>query len=234
MLHLILTLLFFGQSDIPVRHVKPVSSKVIAVPEPSDICLSTAGFYIVSDDGMLFETDSSGNILRSSDFGAFDLEAVCSGPNGIWVLDERTRFASRVSPLTLKPLQTVEVPYSGGRNKGFESLAWNPTRGTYLAITEKNPVWIFELDTAFRVVNRQRLQGPSDVSGLAWKDNRLFLLSDEDHAVYRLNAANFEAEARVDLGILNPEGLVFSGRHLVVVSDDEQRMYRFEARTFFE
>jgi uncharacterized protein YjiK len=221
---------FLG-SGYPSLKVEPQKRLKIAIPEPSDICLNSkgTGFYIVSDNGFLYETDLKGSILRRADFNGYDFEAVWCDSNHLVVVDERTRFFHSFSTDSLKLIRTAEVNYAGGRNKGFESLTFNSFRNVRVAFTEKNPVWAFELDADFSVKNRVQIKGFSDVSAATYFKGKLFLLSDEDHAVFRLNPGTYAIEKKFDLPVLNPEGLAFGPEgQLFVLCDDQALLYSFE------
>jgi uncharacterized protein YjiK len=210
--------------------LKPSRSISISVPEPSDICLNHQGngYFVVSDDGFLFETDTLGQVLRKSTFRGFDFESVYMDSNGLFVLDERTRYLYQIDPKTLLPIRTRELTYSGGRNKGFEALCRNPKNGRLIAITEKDPSWIFELNSELEVVNRIRFSGLSDVSAATvWKGQLLFL-SDVDHCIARISAQDYGIEKRMTIPVINPEGLAPTpSGQLVVSSDDRNRLYFF-------
>ena len=209
----------------------------LQISEPSDICLNAAkdGFFIVSDDGLLFETDLEGKVKRKAAFRGFDFEGVFADQNGVYVMDERTRNVHTFSLPDLVLKRSVEIPYNGGRNKGFESLTWNEAKKQFLTFTEKDPTWIFELDLNFSVLNKQKLKGPSDISAAAFLKGKLFILSDEDHAIFRYNPETMEKEKKFKLDIINPEGLTFGpDGSLYVVSDDLGVLYRFDSKPLFD
>lgn len=225
---LLILVLFFQGKD---TKLKPGRSVTIAVKEPSDIARKPdhSGYYIVSDDGYLVETDANGKEIRRSPHRGYDFEAVFLDSSGLWVMDERTRFLSRLNQQTLLPEMTREITYSGGRNKGFEAICRNPVNGRLLAITEKDPVWIFELDQQLHVVNRIQFYGLSDVSSATLWNGNLYFLSDEDHCITRINPENYQIEKKVKIPVINPEGISPAcGKGLVVCSDDLAKLFYFE------
>jgi uncharacterized protein YjiK len=232
---LLIPILFFW-SCADAQKLKHNWSKKLSIPEPSDICLNQAkdGFFIVSDDGILYETNLEGLVLRKSPFHGFDFEAVFADTNGLFVMDERTRSIHSFNVSDLKVKRTVEVNYNGGRNKGFESLTWNKMKKCYVAFTEKDPTWAFELDQNFAVLNKVKVKGMSDISAAAYQNNKLFLLSDEDHAIFRFDPETYQFEKKFKLKVVNPEGLTFGpDGGLYVVSDDMGIMYRFDSSILF-
>ena len=233
---LLIPILFFC-SCADAQKLKHNWSKKLSISEPSDISLNQAkdGFFIVSDDGILFETNLEGIVKRQSPFRAFDFEAVFADATGIYVIDERTRNVHSFNPSNLSLKKTVEISYNGGRNKGFESLTWNEAKKVYLAFTEKDPKWAFELDQNFAVLNKLKVNGLSDISGAAFHKDKLFLLSDEDHAIFRFNPETYELEKKFKLKVINPEGLTFGpDGSLYVVSDDMGILFRYDSSPLFQ
>ena len=235
MYKLLIPILFFYSCADP-QNLKHTWSKKLSIKEPSDICLNKTkdGFFFVSDDGILVETNLEGIVERKSPFQGFDFEGVFADANGIYVMDERTRNVHSFNPADLSLKQSVEVNYNGGRNKGFESLTWNESKKCFIAFTEKEPTWVFELDQNFAVLNKQKVKGMSDISAAAFLNGKLFLLSDEDHAIFRYNPETYDLEKKFKLKIINPEGLCFGpDGSLYVVSDDMGILYRFDSSTLF-
>jgi len=236
-LYKLLLVCLFASFCADSQTLKHTWSKKLSIKEPSDICLNQTrdGFFIVSDDGILVETNLEGIVVRKSPFRGFDFEGVFANANGIYVMDERTRNVHSFNPADLSLKRTVEVNYNGGRNKGFESLTWNESKRCFIAFTEKDPTWVFELDQNFVVLNKQKVKGMSDISAAAFLNGKLFLLSDEDHAIFRYNPETYVLEKKINLSIINPEGLCFGpDGNLYVISDDMGVMYRFDSNTLFD
>lgn len=231
-----LFLFFFCVACSKAQNLKHNWKQKLQIPEPSDICLNGAGngFYIVSDNGYLFQTDLEGKIISKASYHGFDFEGVYSDQNQVYVVDERTRFFHTFSKeLQLK--KSVEIQYNGGRNKGFESITWNAAKNCFVAFTEKDPSWVFELDQNFNILNKQKIKGMSDISAAAFKNDKLFLLSDEDHAIFRFNPQDYSLEKKFKLKIINPEGLAFGPEGtFYVCSDDLGILYRFDSSPLFQ
>lgn len=201
----------------------------LAIPEPSDICYAAASntYYVVSDNGFLYETDAKGAILRKADYTGYDFEAVYVEGDKIFVSEERTRLVLEFDRLTLKKTHTYTIPDNGARNKGVESLTFLPSKNAFLAITEKEPKKMMEFTKEWTMSNTTTFQGVSDISAATYYNGALYLLSDEEHCVLRLND-DYSIAQRYDLPILNPEGLCFQpDGSLLVVSDDLQTLYHF-------
>lgn len=230
-------LLFSGLIALVAGPEKPVKLKPkrflnVAVKEPSDLCFhpSGASLFMVSDNGFLYETDLSGRILRQADYEGYDCEGVWADEAYVYVVEERTRKIRLFDLDSLRNVRTVHVPYGGGRNKGYEAFCANPAKGGFVLLTEKDPIYLFELDAELRLVNEVTLDGiAADISAATWHDDHLWLLSDEDMQVLKLDPLTYQVLSRWYVPIINPEGLAFSDRgEILVLSDDMQRLYFFD------
>ena len=88
---------------------------------------------------------------------------------------------------------------------------------------------LFELDTDFKITNQTDLSAvASDISSARYYDGFLWLLSDEDMMLLKLNPTTFDVLKKWSLPVINPEGLAFDKNGNILIScDDMQRVYYF-------
>lgn len=228
----LLMLLAFRSGTLPHSTVKSSRFVPLRVPEPSDIArdAETGHLFIVSDNGLLYETDAAGSILRKAAQTGWDFEGVEVKGGWVYVSDESARKIYRYDKRNLVVDRTYEVPYHGARNSGFESIAWNETKKCFILVSEQDPVTIYEYSEDFQQLNQQRFTAARDVSSARWMNGKLYLLSDEDEAVFQVDPTTYAPEARFDIAVLNPEGLAFeSDGKMLIAADDRQRLYFFNA-----
>lgn len=204
-----------------------------AILEPSDLCLHPDGesLLIVSDKGFLYHTDPDGAVIERAPFRGGDFEGVYAYAGKIYVADESNRLVHLFDPQGLALLRTYVVPYQGKRNSGYESITYNRARGVFILITEKNPVIIFELDHDFCVIGSISFAVTSDISAATWHNEHLWLVSDEERAVLKLDPDTYHVVGRWGLqSVLKPEGIVFlDDDTMLVVCDKEHKLYYFAA-----
>lgn len=211
--------------------IKPTKFISTAIPEPSDICYSAHSdtFFVVSDDGILFETDQDGKIIRSVVENDADFEAIFADETNVYAVNERHRKVEVFNSISLKKSKTITVPFGGGRNRGYEALTFNKSKNSFVLIVEKDPITLFELDVNFVITNQIDLSKIArDIAAASYYDNFLWLLSDEDRTVFKLNPNTYEVLGKWELPLINPEGLAFDKNgNLLITCDDMQRIYYF-------
>jgi uncharacterized protein YjiK len=211
--------------------LKPNRWITVAIPEPSDICYhaDTNTFYVVSDDGMLFETDQEGKIIRSIVENDADFEAVFTDQTNVYAVNERHRKIEVYNSISLQKNKTITVPFGGGRNRAYEALTFNKSKNSFILVVEKDPITLFELDANFVITNQIDLSKIArDIAAASYYNNFLWLLSDEDRTVFKLNPNSYEVIGKWELPVINPEGLAFDKNgDLLITCDDMQRIYYF-------
>ena len=234
-LYITLALIFsvgsFAQKQKPAT-ISPERKIYINIPEPSDVCIHPNGktLFIVSDNGLLFETDMEGNVIRKADFKGFDCEGVFADENHVYVVDEFSRTVTVFDINTLKIEKTASIPYSGGRNGAYEAITFNKATNKFMLFTEKNPIYLFELNEKLQKENEIDLSKMTrDVSAASYHNDHLWILGDEDMTVFKLNPKTYEVLNSWKLPIVNPEGLTFDQNgNMLILSDDMQILYYFK------
>lgn len=232
----LLTALNAAAQTVEAVKIRPSVSYSIEIHEPSDLAYHTASqtFYVVSDDeGCIAQIDSTGRLVRKSQQLGYDLEALTQrGEQWFW-MDEMTRTLGILTS-EFEVVKRIQLSYFGGRNKAFESLVWIEEHEVLLAITERDPIWVWTFNKALEVVNQIELPiKVRDISGATWHNGKIWLLSDEDRTVFECSYPSFTVERAFVIPVINPEGLAFdnSGK-LYVCSDDLERLFVFSAKHF--
>ncbi len=221
-----------GFKKIVVPAVKLAYTRFVdvRVPEPSDVAVDpqTGHLFIVSDGGTLYETDAVGTIIRQAVDEGVDFEGVEVKGDYVYVADESPRKVHRFAKSTLLRDRTYSTPYGGARNSGFESVTWNETKHCFVMAIEKDPATICEFTEDFVPINQYNFKAARDISSARWWNGSLYILSDEDEAIFQCDPTTYAVKAKYNINLLNPEGLAFDKDGQVIVSaDDLQRLYFF-------
>lgn len=200
------------------------------ISEPSDVCLSAdkQHLYIVSDDGILFETDLHGAVIRSVKGNLTDAEGVYADAAYIYVADEFSRNIELFRTADLSYVRSVHVSSNAARNSAFEAITWDPHRHLFYLFTEKNPITLVMLSEDMRETGRRDLLFRGDISAACFHKGKLWLLNDEEMEVMRVDPETFAVEMKWRVPVINPEGLAFlpDGK-MIIISDDLGKMYVF-------
>lgn len=219
-----------GKADGRGSKLALVEDFKVDIEEPSDLVFADGELYGISDrHGWIYRIDvtgsNDGDTDKVLDVDRHDLEALAWDGEHFLVGDESSGKVWRVSGNgdTRDP---VELPDLTDGNSGIEGLTFDAD-GVLLVGKEKDPAQIFVVDG--EDVSEHDVDFADDVSALSWNawDAKLYALSDEEHALYRLNK-DFEKTKAWRLPIEHPEGLAFDGDTVYVVSDSEARLYVFE------
>ena len=230
----IVTLLFIVFS-LPVictsQSLKPAFAHWLKTSEPSDLCATnTAGEYVMlSEKGSVYIINDKGDILRESPFHGFDLEAVCTDGTNYLVSEESFQQIHVLDGRTLELIRTVPMRHGGGRNEGVEAMVYLPETGHFLLSTEKDPQFFMELDKDLRILQTFTIAGIKEVSALSIINKDLYVLSDENHSLYRVNLTARKIESTYDIPVINPEGLCeLPEGKMMIVSDDMAKIFHFQ------
>lgn len=204
-----------------------IDSHRLHVDEPSDLAFVGHQLYTVSDrHSKIYAISTSGDVQHELDVAGKDLEALAFDPvRGEFVIgDEATAKVWHLDATGARD-DGIELQDAEDGNSGIEGLAFDPAGHLFVA-KEKDPAKIFEVAGATQI-DRDKLGWIADISALAFHGGHLFVLSDQDEALYRVDAG-YHAELAWRLPVKNPEGLAFDGTRLYVCSDSEERLYELE------
>ena len=224
----VLFFLFAFSAPPKIAKLKFTKKYKTNVPEPSDIAYGKDNtIFIVSDQGVLYQVDEAGKIVKTASEQGLDYEGVWADENFVYVADERARRI-KVFDYDLNLVRQNEVSYHGGMNLGYEGITYNEAKKCFLIATEKTPMWFFELNNDLVKINEKKMKIASDVSGLCFHDNFLYIVSDEDQTVMKLNPNDYSVIQKWQIPVTNPEGIAFDKQgNLIIVSDFEQTIFQF-------
>jgi uncharacterized protein YjiK len=218
-----------------VYKIKPKKKINLAISEPSDICLAEdkKSYFVVSDQGFLYQLDLDFKVIKKSKILFNDAEGVMHYKGQIYLVEERIRMVACVDMSKDELLSKKEILYGGGKNKGFESICYNPARERFILFTEKNPITLYEViqldGVDVQVTNRKEINLNGDISGVTFYKGKLYAISDENHCIYRMNPNTYQVEVIWEFSLLNAEGICFAPNgDLIIVSDDLQLIHVFD------
>lgn len=202
-----------------------VEKKSSNVKESSAVFWDNKKLYILGDSGQLLISDDDTSSYFALDFE--DSEGIYVSDEHIFVTEERSRKVVILDKVTLKKIAEKQIPFSGRLNRGFEGITYNTNSKEFLVITEENPCQIIRLDKDFNTIAYHDLQ-ISEASDLAFFKNDIWVISDVNATIYKLDSNNFNVKESWAINVLNPEGITFSENQMIVVSDNLEKIYYYE------
>ena len=218
-----------AKAEKPTR-IKPIKKLGLTFREPSEVIASTdtSKLFILADKAFLYETDTKGKMIRKSSISAYDIEGACIVGGKIYISDESLRQVLIVDEKTLKLDKTVMVNNQGPRNLGFESITHLPVANNFLMATEKSPCVFYQYTNDFTLINQFSIDGIKEVSAMTYHDNNLYVLSDEQATVFKINPADYSILKSWKVPVNNAEGISFNAQgQMMIVSDDMGKLFIF-------
>ena len=233
-----LTLLLLSSvdcADEKSNRLTLISKYKLDIPEPSALSLSadTNSLWTVSDNNStVYLISLTGKILSSFVLAnAQDLEGV------EFVNDSTLAVVSEFSDeIIICSLQGVErdrhkIISKQNDNQGLEGVAFKKDSSSFCVINEKNPSLLIELTNDFIETQRTTITAMSDISDIYYDndENITWLLSDEDHAIFRFNSEGVFIE-ELSLDVSQPEGLAYDKQNnfIYVVSDKTGELFIYK------
>lgn len=217
--------------------LKPIAWYKVPFNEPSDICKSATGneYLIPGDKAFVYVvslSDQDGRIeMKTVDtlaFSNFDIEAICTDGKYYYLSEETYQQIHIVDIHTLQLVKTIPFHHGGGRNEGFESIAWIPNENHFILSTEKDPQLFTLTDENFQIKEQFVIAGIREVSAMTWYNNNWYVLSDEDATVYCVDWKSRTILRSWKIPVINPEGIVFKDNgEMIITSDDMARVFIF-------
>ncbi len=201
------------------------------IKEPSDLCITPDGktIYAVTDRGKLYSMDTEGQNVTLLAKSKHDLESLTIKNGTLYMVDEGSGNIFIYNALKGELDEVADIKARGEENEGFEGMVYIPERDVYVLVKERNPAVLYVYDADFDQMEATQIKSLDDVSGVTWHDDHLWLLSDENAEVIKVDPDSKEVVARYTIRATNAEGLCFlPNGDLVVASDENATLYYFK------
>lgn len=219
-----------SKADGSSAHLEFVDRSRLDMDEPSDLVIVRDKLYAVSDKhSKIYEVSPDGDADVQLDVEGTDLEALAyDGKRDEFMIADESKAKIWSIDSTGRRHDSIELDSADDGNSGIEGIIVAPD-GHLFAVKEKAPARIYELDDNGELVDSKKIDFASDLSAITYNpsDHHLYVLSDEEHTLYRLEH-DWDVDRAWTLPLKHPEGLAFDGDRLYVVSDSEARIYTFD------
>jgi hypothetical protein len=196
--------------------------------EPSDIIFQNGKFIICGDKAFVYSWLPNTQPVQLS-VSDFDIEAVCSVQNKLYLSEETYQRIIEFDLETNKTKRQFPFKHFGGRNEGIESLTYNENENAFYLCSEKDPCIFYKADSHFQVLEQFQIPGISEVSSMTFFNGQCYVLSDEASQIFLVNLNDYSIQRSWQLNLLNPEGICFDDKgNCWIVSDDMAMIFKYK------
>jgi uncharacterized protein YjiK len=212
-----------------------ISKYKLDIPEPSALSLSadTNSLWTVSDNNStVYLISLTGKILSSFVLAnAQDLEGVeFVNDSTLAVVSEFSDEIIICSPQGIERSRH-KIDTKQSDDHGLEGVAFKKDSNSFCVVNEKNPSLLIELTNDFLETHRTLITSMSDISDIYYDNDEkiTWLLSDEDHAIFRFNSGGVLIE-ELTIEVSQPEGLAYDKQNnfIYVVSDKTGELFVYK------
>lgn len=220
-----------SNNNIIIPTLQPISVFSLTISEPSGIAYNARNnsLMIVSDASpVMYETDFSGNVLRTISTSSADLEGIALSKNcdTIYVVEETNKLVTTYSESGLR-LASFFVDVATNSKHALEGVSINYSNGHLIVLNEKLPCMILGFDGTSEIW-RKELNYSTDISDIFYEQqsNVFWIVSDESQKIMKLDY-NLKLIAEWKIPIQQAEGITIINNQIYVVSDAERKLYIF-------
>lgn len=205
-------------------------NNLYALSEASGITWNSVSesYFVVGDEGNIYELDRDLNVLRNIVIGSFDLEAITfvEDRNRLYCLDESNLSLLELNPQTLLVLNIYPLRLENEKKRDysqFESLVY-VDQTFYLSASTKTKKKQFGTLFSATLENgiMERIEDIPlwDISGMTFNDGIFYFLSDHEDVVARYSIRDDSFET-LDIPGNHQEGLVFTENSGLLIIDED-------------
>lgn len=221
-------LFFMGCDDNEIKnHI------IAKIPEASGIsyCENSDTLVVANDEGKFYEIDKNGKILNTHLLGKYDLEGVvCEDDRFVFALE-----VGKILTIERKTLTQNLIPIEGleklKKNNGIEGIA---KVGKKFILSSQSK----EKDDARLIIitlksDRAKVEDTIeseiiDSSGLDYKEDKLYVVSDKKDKLYLFDINKEEIIKKIDLPPFAVEGVALDNDGNIWFSDDDGAVLRYK------
>ncbi len=223
-------------SDTPTipetRLLEPIAEIDLSsiLSEPSGIVYNSLSnsFYIISDTlPKIFEIDLTGNLLKSVQVNANDLEGITLSKNfdTIYVVEESDNLVTSFL-LNGTKINSYSVDVSTNSTNGLEGITIDANNYFYV-LNEKLPRYLVKLHNEVEI-SRTEITAADDLSDVCYDSvlDCLWIISDESEKILKVTKSG-SVISEWQIPFSKGEGITLVNNKIYVVQDSNAKMYIF-------
>ncbi len=200
--------------------------KLVSIPEASGIsyCHDSDSLVVANDEGYLYEISKKGKILRKKYLGKYDLEGVVCEKKYFIFADENGGILY-VDRKSLKK-RYIKLNIKFPKNSGFEGIE-KIGEDLYLAIQAKKSkkAKLVVLTKTGKLIKTIKTH-ITDMSGLSYHKNKLYILSDKHDKIYLFDLKKQKVLKSYKVKKSAQEGITFDDKGNIYIADDNGKVFK--------
>jgi len=213
-------------------------SNIIAnIPEASGIayCQNSDTLVVANDEGSFYELSTSGNIISQHKLGNYDLEGVvCNNKNFMFAVEGGSLLKVNRKNLEKKEFKIKGKGFKLTKKHGIEGIC-KINNNYYVTIQTKNTskeakLLKLKVGSTYAKVSKIIQHNIIDSAGLAWYDQKLYIVSDKKDKLYIYDLKREKILKKIKLSKFAQEGITFDNNGNVYFADDDGAVIKYSKK----
>ncbi len=210
--------------------------KIASISEASGIsyCDNTDTLIVAGDEGSIYEINAKGKILSANKLGNYDLEgAVCENDRIILAVENKGLLEVNRKTLKTKFFKLKGSGFKITNKQGIEGIAKIKNRYCLAVQSDKkrdSKLLIVQLDKNSADVQKVIKHKIIDSAGLAYKNKKLYIVSDKKDALYIYDIDSNKIDKKIKLKKFAQEGVAFDKKNNIFFADDNGAVMKYKLK----
>ena len=237
---LLLSLIFFfGNCSNQEETSKTYSKNKIAnIPEASGIsfCKESKTLIVANDEGSFYELSTTGKILHQQKLGDYDFEGVvCNKKTFMFAIESGTLLEVDRRTFKSKKFKLKGQGYKLTKKHGIEGI--EKIDGQYYVTLQRKKkseakILRLKVGTTYAKVKQIINHKIIDSAGLAWHNNKLYIISDKKEKLYLYDLKHKKILKKIKLPKFAQEGITFDEEGNIYFADDNGAVFKYKEEEF--
>ncbi len=220
---------FFAGCSSTSKHI------ISKIPEASDIsyCANKKTLVVANDEGKFYEITVDGKILSENYLGKYDLEGVvCEEERFVFAVENG--YILTVDRHTLQqnliPIKNMEDISKKHGIEGITKIGNDYIISIQSQDKDDAMLAILSLLDNEAIIKSTISHGIIDSSGMDYKDNKLYIVSDKKDKLYIYDLKNNEILQKADLPAIATEGVALDDEGNIFFADDSGAVLKYKLK----
>lgn len=231
----VLSLVACRPEPLNIDYSKILDTYELTINEPSGLSFSfdESSFFVVSDQGMLYQISTTGSLIKEFTYTGNDFEGVTIDQenSSIYLCEEGSGKLLKLD-LNGNEQESFAILDESG-NTGIEGLTFNRELNEFYLLKEKNEGLLIKFSIESNIKKEIILNFANDYSGIFYNEmtDKLWIVSDESKTITQCDLDGNKIKS-ISIPISGMEGIVVNEdeTEAYVVSDPNKKLYLINLR----